>query len=83
MASPIGIAPQGILGNLLAIVHSPLVLPSLLKVHGQFCCKVSRLLLIACLQPFPNPPMQAQTPSRWYPIVNGLLIERVDEAIAC
>ncbi len=50
---PIGIAPQGILSGLLAIVHRPMILPPLLKVHGQFCCKVRRLPSIAASNPSP------------------------------
>ena len=78
----IGIALQGILGGLLAIMRRPAILTSLLKVHGQFCSEVSHLLPITCHQPLTNPPMQAQAPRRRYPVVNGLLVERVDEAIA-
>src|SRR4029453_2890182 len=79
---PIGIALQGILGGLLAIVHRPGVLPSLLKVYGQLYGEGSRRLPVTCHQPLPNPPMQAQTPRRRYPVVDGLLVERVDEIIA-
>ena len=54
---PISIALQGILSGLLAIIHRPVIRPSLLKVHGQFCGKVARLLPVTCHQPLPNPPM--------------------------
>jgi hypothetical protein len=76
-----GRAPHSVLSRLLQILHRLVVVPSLLKMHGQFSGDLACLLAIGGFRSLADALMQPLSPSRWDTLVEDFLIQGVEETV--